>query len=88
MMERVFLVTVVNKAKKQIEKKLVITIENAATFISEGCSTVWKDLLFRNDKTPKKEDLQQLMRYTSIGEQVTTFENDLLKISLSKEYAI
>jgi hypothetical protein len=87
-MERVFLVTVINKAKKSMEKKLVLTIENAATFISEGCSTIWKNLLFRNDKPPVKEDLTRLICYCPIGQNVTAFENDLLKITLCKEYAI
>ncbi len=87
-MERVYLVTVVNKAKKSVEKKLVITLENVAAIISEGCSTVWKNLLFRRDKIPQKEDLSRLICYCPIGENVTAFENDLLKISLSKEYAI
>lgn len=87
-MERVYLVTVVNKAKKSVEKKLVITLENVAAFISEGCNTVWKNLLFRNDKPPVKEDLTRLICYCPIGQHVTAFENDLLKISLSKEYAI
>jgi effector-binding domain-containing protein len=87
-MERAYLITVVNKVKKTVEKKLVLTIDQTYTFISEGCKTAWKNLLFRNDIIPKKEEMTILMRYTYIGEPVTTFENDLMKISLSKEYAI